>query len=71
VFKTIGRPDPLSDAAPSNWISLNTPNALFYQTCLKALEFFDDDPRLVAYAAQYKNHLSTDKRDSAGFSADT
>lgn len=71
VFKTKGRPDPLSDSNTTNWLSINTPNALFYQTCIKALEFFDDDTRLTTYAAQYANHLATDKRDSAGLSADS
>ena len=60
--------DALSDAAPTNWLITNAPNAYLYGTLIEAMPFIGRDERLNTwyrmFAAAINGLNSQDKRDS-------
>lgn len=53
-----GRTSTLSDAAPSNWILANHPDAYLYGALQHAAPYLDEDPRVAVWSAGYERAIS-------------
>lgn len=48
------RLEPLSSANQSNWITINSPEAMMYGTLLEMTPFIKNDPRIAVWEAKYR-----------------
>lgn len=66
---------PLSDDAPSNWLSLAYPHAYLYGAAIHSAPFLRDDPRLSTWAGLYQSIVDQinleSRRESEGSTLQT
>jgi hypothetical protein len=54
----------LTDAAPSNWILDEAPDAYLYGALVHSAPYLQDDPRIAVWASLYQNAIEGLRRDS-------